>query len=71
MKAVRLHRYEQRPVVEGQWADKSNVALPYTLGHERRLGPLGRLRGGAPEVGRRGDPAPAADLWLVSGLPCR
>ena len=65
MKAVRLHRYEERPVVEnvaepeatgpldvvvkvggaglcrtdlhivqGQWADKSNVALPYTLGHE-------------------------------------
>ena len=65
MKAVRLHRYEERPVVEevaepeasgpydvivrvggaglcrtdlhiieGQWAAKSNVALPYTLGHE-------------------------------------
>jgi NAD+-dependent secondary alcohol dehydrogenase Adh1 len=65
MKAVRLHRYEERPVVEevaepeatglsdvvvriggaglcrtdlhiieGQWADKSNVALPYTMGHE-------------------------------------
>jgi NAD+-dependent secondary alcohol dehydrogenase Adh1 len=65
MKAVRLHRYEERPVVEevaepeargaydvvvrvggaglcrtdlhiveGQWADKSNVALPYILGHE-------------------------------------
>ncbi len=65
MKAVRLHRYDERPVVEdvaepqaqgpfdvivrvggaglcrtdlhiveGQWAEKSNVALPYTLGHE-------------------------------------
>ena len=65
MKAVRLHEYEMRPVVEevpepeatgpfdvvvriggaglcrtdlhiveGQWAEKSNVALPYTLGHE-------------------------------------
>ena len=65
MKAVRLHRYEERPVVEevaepeasgpydvvvrvggaglcrtdlhiieGQWAEKSNVALPYTMGHE-------------------------------------
>jgi NAD+-dependent secondary alcohol dehydrogenase Adh1 len=65
MQAVRLHRYEVRPVVEnvaepeishpfdvivriggaglcrtdlhiveGQWAAKSNVALPYTLGHE-------------------------------------
>lgn len=65
MKAVRLHRYQERPVVQeipdpratgpldvvvrvggaglcrtdlhivqGQWADKSNVALPYTLGHE-------------------------------------
>ena len=65
MKAVRLHTYEMRPVVEevpepeatgpfdvvvriggaglcrtdlhiveGQWAEKSNVALPYTLGHE-------------------------------------
>ena len=65
MKAVRLHQYETRPVVEdvpepeathpfdvvvrvagaglcrtdlhiveGQWAAKSNVVLPYTLGHE-------------------------------------
>src|ERR1700732_2513659 len=65
MKAVRLHRYEQEPVVEevvapkitgsfdvivriggprlcrtdlhiieGQWAEKSGVQLPYTLGHE-------------------------------------
>ncbi len=65
MKAVRLHKYEQRPVVEevpeptvagpwevivrvggaglcrtdlhiveGQWADRSGVGLPYTLGHE-------------------------------------
>src|SRR6266571_7598175 len=65
MKAVRLHRYEQEPVVEevaepkitgphdvivriggaglcrtdlhiieGQWAEKSGVTLPYTLGHE-------------------------------------
>ena len=65
MKAVRLHEYEKRPVVEdvpepeatgpfdvvvrvggaglcrtdlhiveGQWAAKSNVGLPYTLGHE-------------------------------------
>lgn len=65
MKAVRLHRYEERPtvedvpmpeiegpfdvvvriggaglcrtdlhIVEGQWAPKSNVTLPYTLGHE-------------------------------------
>ncbi len=65
MKAVRLHHYEEHPVVEeiaepkitgphdvivriggaglcrtdlhiieGQWAQKSNVTLPYTLGHE-------------------------------------
>ena len=65
MKAVRLHAYGERPVVEdvaeptvtgpfdvivriggaglcrtdlhiveGQWKNKSNVALPYTLGHE-------------------------------------
>jgi NAD+-dependent secondary alcohol dehydrogenase Adh1 len=65
MRAVRLHRYGERPVVEevpepvlrgphdvlvevggsglcrtdlhivqGQWADRSGVALPYTLGHE-------------------------------------
>lgn len=65
MKAVRLHEYQARPVVEdvpypevvkpfdivvriggaglcrtdlhivdGQWAPKSHVALPYTLGHE-------------------------------------
>jgi NAD+-dependent secondary alcohol dehydrogenase Adh1 len=65
VKAVRLYKYEQRPVVEeapepvvsdpldvivriggaglcrtdlhiveGQWAERSGVALPYTLGHE-------------------------------------
>ncbi len=65
MKAVRLHQYETRPVIEdvaepeakgpfdvvvriggaglcrtdlhiieGQWAPKTNVPLPYTLGHE-------------------------------------
>jgi NAD+-dependent secondary alcohol dehydrogenase Adh1 len=65
VKSVRLHKYEQRPVVEdvpepkitdpldvivrvggaglcrtdlhiveGQWADRSGVTLPYTLGHE-------------------------------------
>jgi NAD+-dependent secondary alcohol dehydrogenase Adh1 len=65
MKAVRLHHYDERPVVEdvpeptvkrphdvivevggaglcrtdlhiveGQWADRSGVSLPYTLGHE-------------------------------------
>jgi NAD+-dependent secondary alcohol dehydrogenase Adh1 len=65
VKAVRLHKYEQHPVVEsvpepqitdpldvivkiggaglcrtdlhiveGQWADRSGVGLPYTLGHE-------------------------------------
>jgi NAD+-dependent secondary alcohol dehydrogenase Adh1 len=75
MRAVRLHRYGERPVVEevpepvlrgpldvlvdvggaglcrtdlhiiqGQWADRSGVSLPYTLGHEtagwvREVGP--------------------------------
>ena len=65
MKAVRLHSYHERPVIEevpeptvegpldvvvkiggagvcrtdlhiieGQWADKSQVSLPYTIGHE-------------------------------------
>ncbi len=65
MKAVRLHQYQEDPVVEevaepkvtgpfdvivriggaglcrtdlhiieGQWAEKSGVTLPYTLGHE-------------------------------------
>ena len=65
MKAVRLHEYDKRPIVEdvpeptvdgpldvlveiggaglcrtdlhiieGQWAKKSNVVLPYTIGHE-------------------------------------
>jgi NAD+-dependent secondary alcohol dehydrogenase Adh1 len=65
VKAVRLHKYEQRPVVddvpepsisgpldvlvriggaglcrtdlhivEGQWADRAGVGLPYTIGHE-------------------------------------
>ncbi|MQA84622.1 MAG: alcohol dehydrogenase catalytic domain-containing protein [Streptosporangiales bacterium] len=75
MKAVRLHAYDERPVVEdvpdprisgpfdviveiggsglcrtdlhiveGQWAEKTGVSLPYTLGHEnagwvREVGP--------------------------------
>jgi NAD+-dependent secondary alcohol dehydrogenase Adh1 len=65
MKAVRLHQYDERPmveevpdpkidgpldvivriggaglcrtdlhIIEGQWAEKSNVSLPYTIGHE-------------------------------------
>src|SRR6266700_5976582 len=65
MKAIRLHQYEQPPIIEeaaepritgphdvivriggagvcrtdlhiieGQWAEKTNVTLPYTLGHE-------------------------------------
>ena len=65
MKAVRLHKYDERPtveevpdpklespldvivriggaglcrtdlhIIEGQWAEKSGVELPYTLGHE-------------------------------------
>ncbi|MFC7640383.1 alcohol dehydrogenase catalytic domain-containing protein [Streptosporangium lutulentum] len=69
MKAVRLHEYKKRPVVEdvpepkvsgpldvlveiggaglcrtdlhiveGQWAEKSGVALPYTIGHENAAG---------------------------------
>jgi Alcohol dehydrogenase GroES-like domain len=74
MKAVRLHRYEERPIVdevgepevggphdvvvrvggaglcrtdlhiiEGQWAPKSNVTLPYTLGHENSALPTSGL----------------------------
>lgn len=85
MKAVRLHRYEERPVVEevaepeakgpfdvvvriggaglcrtdlhiieGQWAAKSNVPLPYTMGHEN----AGWVYGVGPAVEhlRPGDP---------------
>ncbi len=76
MKAVRLHAYGERPVVEevaepeitgpldvivriggaglcrtdlhiieGQWQEKSDVELPYTLGpRERGLGAGGRQR---------------------------
>ena len=87
MKAVRLHQYDERPVVEevtepevtgafdvivriggaglcrtdlhiveGQWAAKSNVALPYTLGHENAgwvhaVGPaVQHLRPGEPVI---------------------
>ncbi|MGZ4436290.1 MAG: NAD(P)-dependent alcohol dehydrogenase [Nocardioides sp.] len=87
MKAVRLHQYDTRPVVEdvaepeatgafdvvvriggaglcrtdlhiveGQWAAKSNVALPYTLGHENAgwvhaVGPaVQHLRPGEPVI---------------------
>jgi NAD+-dependent secondary alcohol dehydrogenase Adh1 len=77
VKAVRLHKYDQRPVVEevpepqisgpldvivrvggaglcrtdlhiveGQWADRSGVALPYTLGHEN----AGWVQGVGPAV---------------------
>jgi NAD+-dependent secondary alcohol dehydrogenase Adh1 len=84
VKAVRLHRYDERPtvedvpeptvdgpydvvveiggaglcrtdlhIVEGQWADRSGVALPYTLGHEN----AGWVRevGGAVEHVQPGD----------------
>ena len=42
MKAVRLHAYHEQPVVqevpeptiEGQWAERTQTVLPYTLGHE-------------------------------------
>jgi NAD+-dependent secondary alcohol dehydrogenase Adh1 len=84
VKAVRLHRYDERPVieevpepailgpydvvveiggaglcrtdlhiVEGQWADRSGVVLPYTLGHEN----AGWVRevGGAVEHVQPGD----------------
>lgn len=103
MKAVRLHLYEERPVVEnvaepedtgpldvvvrvggaglcrtdlhieqGQWADKSNVALPYTLGHEN----AGWVHAVGTSVehrhpGGRGDPAPPGDLRLLPGLSRR
>ncbi len=84
MKAVRLHRYDERPtiedvreptvdgpydvvveiggaglcrtdlhIVQGQWADRSRVTLPYTLGHEN----AGWVRevGGAVEHVQPGD----------------
>ena len=59
-------------IVEGQWAAKSNVALPYTLGHENAgwVHAVG-LGGGAPRAGGRGDPAPAGHLRLLPGLPGR
>ena len=91
MKAVRLHRYDQRPVVEdvpeptvtspydvlievggagvcrtdlhiveGQWADRSGVALPYTLGHEN----AGWVR----EVGSAVDHLSAGDTVIVHPL---
>jgi NAD+-dependent secondary alcohol dehydrogenase Adh1 len=84
VKAVRLHRYDERPtiedvaeptikgpydvvveiggaglcrtdlhIVEGQWADRSGVALPYTLGHEN-AGWVHEV-GGAVEHVRPGD----------------
>ncbi|WP_374971321.1 NAD(P)-dependent alcohol dehydrogenase [Terrabacter sp. BE26] len=98
MKAVRLHEYTKRPVVEdvpeptldspldvivdiggaglcrtdlhiveGQWAEKSNVTLPYTLGHEN----AGWVRevGSAVEHVAPGD-AVILHPWVTCGL-CR
>jgi NAD+-dependent secondary alcohol dehydrogenase Adh1 len=101
VKAVRLHRYEERPVVEevpeptvrgphdviveiggaglcrtdlhiveGQWADRSHVGLPYTLGHEN----AGWVR----EVGSAVEHVRAGDTVILHPLatcgfcrPCR
>ncbi|MFD1534577.1 alcohol dehydrogenase catalytic domain-containing protein [Pseudonocardia aurantiaca] len=38
--------------LEGQWADKSGVTLPYTIGHEKRR--LGARRGQRGDQRRRG-----------------
>ena len=43
-------------IQEGQWAEKSQVVLPYTPGsRERRLGPRDRLRGHERRGRRHGD----------------
>ena len=57
-------------ILEGQWAEKSQVQLPYTIGHEnagwvhaRRVGGLQRQRG------RQGDRASADHLRAVPRVP--
>ena len=59
-------------IIEGQWAERSNVTLPYThRARERRLGARGRLGGDERRRRRHGDPAPDAHLRTVPGLPRR
>ena len=96
MKAVRLHEYGLRPViervpeptvsgpldvivriggaglcrtdlhiVEGQWRDKSNVALPYTLGYEN----AGWVHAVGPAVENGGQPT--CFRWVVRGGQAR
>ena len=58
-------------ILEGQWAQKSGVELPYTIGHEN-AGWVHAAGSGHQRRGRRqGDPAPADHLRAVPGLPVR
>lgn len=58
-------------ILEGQWAEKSQVQLPYTIGHERGLGRGHRLGGHQRRRGRQGHRASVDHLRPVPGLPVR
>ena len=59
-------------ILEGQWAEKSGVTLPYTIGHEN-AGWVHAVGDAVTNVGgrRQGDPAPAGHLRAVPRLPGR
>ena len=59
-------------IQEGQWAEKSEVALPYTPGpRERRLGARDRRRGDQRRGRGHGDRAPVHLLRAVRAVPAR
>ena len=59
-------------ILEGQWAEKSNVQVAvHDRPRERRLGGRGRCRGHERGRGRQGHRAPAGHLRAVPGLPLR
>ena len=57
-------------IQEGQWAEKSQVKLPYTPGHEN-AGWVHEIGSGVSNVagGRHGDRAPLHFVWPVRPVP--
>ena len=59
-------------ILEGQWAEKSQVAAAvHDRPRERRLGARGRIGGDQRQRGRQGDRASADHLRAVPRLPVR